>query len=140
LVLALLGAGVHAYGVDPHRELLGHATRRAADVRPEEVLAHLQTLPAATLGGLVLSGVSDTAPAGVQLAVADEATRTLRPGGRLAVIVSDPASWPPVWRDLAPGRPFHPDTWGHLLHSRGLTGVRVEHRGPSSVVLAALPG
>ncbi len=139
LVLALLAAGISAYGVDPHRELLGHATRRAADVRPEGALAHLRALPADTLGGLVLSGVTDTGPAGVQLAVADEAARTLGPGGRLVVIASDPGSWSPVRRDLAPGRPFHPDTWAHLLHARGFTGVRVERRGPSYAVLAGLP-
>ena len=43
--------------------------------------------------------------------------------GVLVLQSSTPEAWArgcdPVVRDLAPGRPFHPETWVHLLAERG---------------------
>lgn len=136
LVLALLAAGVAAYGVDPRRELLGGAARRAADVRAEAALPHVRSLPDANLAGVVLSGVTDTAPVGVQVALADEVVRLVRPGGCVAVLVTDPSTWPPVVQDLAPGRPLQAATWEHLLTSRGCT-VAGTHRADGATLVVA---
>ena len=123
IVGALLAAGVDAYGVEPRPELAERAAIRNLDVREESVAPHLATLPPGSLGGLVLSGSVDTMPNGSREELVRSARRAVVPDGTLVLVTSDPHRWGDdatrVVADLAPGRPWHVETWSHLLTNRG---------------------
>lgn len=121
-------AGVDAYGVEPRLELAESAALTGLDVRAGEVPDHLDAVEDGALGGVVLAGIVDRAPLGVQLAVLARVAAALAGGGRLAVVSSQPDLWGranPVEADLAPGRPLHAATWVHLLEQHGFTGADV---------------
>jgi hypothetical protein len=119
----LMSTGHDAYGAEPRRRLLAAGLREGLDLRPDSALDHLRAMAKDALGGLVLSGLVDIAPAGTQVALADQAARVLTAGGRLLVVTVDPAAWRdtagPFLSDLAPGHPLHRETWERLLEARG---------------------
>lgn len=119
LVGLLAAEGVDAYGVDPRPGIVDDAELRGADLRQEEVLAHLRSVARSSLGGAVVSGIVET----MDPARRDELVRTLldRLGERAVLVLHSvsPRAWlsddAPVEADLAPGRPLRPSTWAHLL-------------------------
>ena len=130
LVSRLVEAGADAYGVDPVEQ----SPPAGVEVRADEALAHLQALPDAALGGLVLSGCVDRLALGVLVELAALAAAKVAPGGSVVVVSADPRGWErdhsPVEVDLAGGRPLRPETWCHLLESRGLAARVVAETGP----------
>jgi hypothetical protein len=105
----------------------------------DDLAEHLTLVDDEALAGLVLAGVVDRAPLGVQVALIERAARVLRRGGRVAIVASSPATWGssnPVEADLAPGRPLHADTWAHLLTERGFQDVAVVAGDERSVITA----
>lgn len=142
LVARLVELGVDAYGVEPAEHLVSLAVQARLDVRLDEAAEHLRAVPDGALGGLVLSGCVDRLPASELVALADLAARTVAPGGLVAVLSSAPDAWgrrlSPVEADLAPGRPFHAETWQAVLGGRGFTDV-VTHPGPPAAGLDAVP-
>lgn len=123
VVASLLDRGVDAYGVEPRPALAERAAIRNLDVREEGVAQHLATLPPGALGGLVLSGCVDTLANGPRDGLVRSARRAVAAGGVLVVLTSDPQRWGDgatcVVADLASGRPWHLETWSHLLANRG---------------------
>ncbi|MHB8330327.1 MAG: hypothetical protein ACYDD6_12015, partial [Acidimicrobiales bacterium] len=65
----------------------------------------------------------------------------LAPGGVLAVVGIAPEAWEqtvgPVVADLVRGRPFHADTWAHLIGQLGFSDVEVHEAPDTFAVLAA---
>lgn len=123
---ALRAAGADAYGVEPRADRAESLVLAGADVRRDDARSHLAAVADGALGGLVLAGVVDRAALGVKLALVARAAEVLPPGGRLALIGSDPATWgtdDPIEADLAPGRPLHAETWSHLLGEHGFTQI-----------------
>jgi hypothetical protein len=113
LVARLRAAGLVAEGADPH----GTGARRRA------ALEALAGTPNASLGGIVLSGVTDKMTPSRARALARLAASRLAPGGVVVVLSTAPsraATADPVAADLGPGRPLHPVTWSHLLARAGL--------------------
>lgn len=135
LVERLQGAGLDAYGVDPDEGVALRATERVLDVRADDVRAHLRLLPVGSLGGLVLSGCVDRATPGSLIELADLAMAALAPNGRLVVISRHPdaqrTTQETVLADLAPGGPWHPETWQQVLAAKGFQDVAVQ-LGPES--------
>ena len=131
LVAALVAAGFDAYGVDPVEQ----APRPELELRADDVLDHLQALPDAALGGLVLSGAVDRLPAGALVDMAGLAADKVAPGGAVVVLSADPRGWeratPAVATDLSPGRPLHSATWCHLLDGRGLAARLAAEQEPA---------
>ncbi len=118
LVVALAATGATVYGVDPRREAGRRADDARIEVRCELALEHLRALAGDTIGVLVLSGCTDRLGTGDQIELVEQAARVLVPGGTVVVITTNPSAHSSadiVARDLAPGRPMHPDTWVHLL-------------------------
>ncbi|MGE0879764.1 MAG: hypothetical protein AB7L13_18230 [Acidimicrobiia bacterium] len=130
IVGALVDAGLDAYGVDPRRDRLGDGLRHGLDVRADQALEHLRRLPSGSLGGLIVSGLTDHGAIAVQLELADLATEVLAHDGVLVIVSSTPEAWagamPIVQADLAPGRPLHVETWTHLLTARGFKAIEVQ--------------
>ncbi|HVM66036.1 MAG TPA: methionine biosynthesis protein MetW [Acidimicrobiales bacterium] len=150
LVRALVDAGVDAYGVEPMEAAAAEASDAGLDVRTDTALAHLRKLGDAALAAVVLSGCTDTLAAGDRLAVIGEAARVLAPGGALVVVSAGPRAWArgvgAVVADLSPGRPWHPETWAHVLSEHGLVAGRTcplpsgsSPRAPLAPVPAATP-
>jgi hypothetical protein len=143
LVRALVDAGVAAVGVEPRRALVGDALRGGLDVLVTGAASHLAARPSGSLGGVVLAGVVDRETVGAQLQLADRAAAALAPGGRLAVVVSDPGAWgagaTSVEADLAPGHPLHAATWEVVLAHLGLVDVTTTAGAGASVIAARRP-
>ncbi len=123
LLGALAAAGVDAYGVDPGSEGLDVAARSDLDVRRDDPVGHLASLPTDALGGLVLAGVVDRAGAVTRRRLVDLAGTVVAPGGTLAVVGSEPEAWRrrvgPVASDLAECHPWHAETWATVLEQAG---------------------
>jgi len=136
LVGALIDAGVDAYGVEPSESMALGSASTALDVRIDEALGHLRSLPDEGLAGLVLSGCVDRMAPFEQLTVAQLINAKVARGGAVIVIGRNPAadSNPDVVAaDLAPGRPLHVETWQYLLTRAGLEvqSVRWDDTGPT---------
>ena len=133
LVRTLRAEGVAAYGVEPRRALLAEALRQGLDVRPDDPLDHLAALPERSLAGVVLADVVEWLPPAALVRLVHDAARALVPGGRLLVLSATPEAWArhrsPVQTDLAPGRPWHADTWLEVLGHRGFSDVQAEPHG-----------
>jgi hypothetical protein len=124
--------GLDAYGVEPRLELAEPASLAGLDVRADDAVDHLAVVDDDALHGLVLVGVVDRVPLGVQLRLVERAAAVLATGGRLAIVGTSPDSWGranPIEADLSPGRPLHPATWAHVVEQAGFTSVNVTETG-----------
>jgi SAM-dependent methyltransferase len=149
LVRALVTDGLDAYGVEPRLTAADAASEAGVEVRDGDALAHLHLVPDGVLGGVVLSGCVDRYPLPWLLALVDEATRALAPGGHAVILTATPETWGTgasrVAADLAPGRPLHAMTWEHLLATRGYEAIATTAGPPdaepaSVLVTARRPG
>ncbi len=100
---------------------------RAEDVVLSDVGPRLKAMPDASAAGVVLVGCVDRLDLGGQFGLLEQSVRVVIPGGTIVVLVADQSAWsaslsPPA-RDLAPGRPLHPETWRFLLHRSGAAEV-----------------
>lgn len=118
IVDALGAAGIGAYGVDRRRALHVDALRGGLDVRGDDPMAHLSSLPTDALGATVLDGMVDRLGINEQVAMLDDAVRATAAGGRVLVVLSERTGPSAVAADLAGGHPLLADTWHHLLSLR----------------------
>jgi len=125
LVEALGAADIDAYGVDPSDLVLETALDRGLDVRAESVLDHLDVVSGEALGGIVLTGSVQWLRPNERERLLELVSTRVMVDGILVLHSASPESWAatasPVVRDLAPGHPLHPETWAHLLGSRGFS-------------------
>jgi SAM-dependent methyltransferase len=128
---ALLGAlarrGVPARGAEPRGAVAMGAVERGHRVTLSEVAEVLASLPAASLGGLVLSGVVDRIPVHAAVALLAEARRVLAPAAPIVIVASGPPQ-PGEQRhaaaqDLVGSRPLHAETWEVLLQRARFGGI-----------------
>ena len=132
-------AELDVYGVEPRLELAESASLAGLEVRADDVVDHLRVVDADALHGLVLVGVVDRSPLGVQLHLVERAFEVLADGGRLAVVGTSPDGWGranPIEADLSPGRPLHSATWAHLMEEAGFAGIEVTEAGERFAVTA----
>ncbi len=131
LVERLRAEGLDARGADPrHRQ--GRERRGALEALAET--------PRESLGGLVLSGVTDRVTPSSARALAQLAATRLAPGARLVLFSANPVPLrqsDPVASDLSPGRPLHPVTWCHLLARLGLEEIVVRESAEGSAYAVA---
>jgi hypothetical protein len=122
---SLAGAGLSVRVAEPRGAVAWGAAEAGLDVHVGSVHELLESLPSASLGGVVL--VVDRAPVDEQVGLLATATDRLGDGGTVMVIGTRPAvvdeRWGPVARDLVPGRPLHPETWELLLTRAGYVDV-----------------
>lgn len=133
--LALLKeAGVAGRGVESNARMVEHSRARGLEIAEQDLLAHLQSQPAGSLGGVFAAQVAEHLPPGVLQAMLREAHRVLRPGGLMVLETVNPRSvtgFLEVYiRDLTHERPLHPDTLSFLAAAAGFSEVRVEMRAP----------
>jgi hypothetical protein len=148
LLAALSGAGHRVLGVEPRgasvwralasSEARGHP---GADIVMAEVAGHLRTIPDDSAAGVVLVGCVDRLDLAGKLGLLNQSFRITRPGGTIVVLATDQSAWgeglsTPA-RDLAPGRPLHPETWSLLLRRSGAADA-VWHRSASGTLHAVV--
>ena len=125
LVGALSRSGVDAYGVDPRAEPFDARADAPGplDLRVAEPDDHLETVPSGRLGGVVLSGLTETRSLSQVELLLDLVVGALAPGGVLAVHWIAPSWWAsddgPATADRVAGHPLRPATWEQLLADRG---------------------
>ncbi|MGA7417392.1 MAG: hypothetical protein WB765_22025 [Acidimicrobiales bacterium] len=142
LLRALTAAGYQARGIDPRPERVW-AGAGNPDMALGEVSERLGEVGDGELAGLVLSGGIDRLDVPGTLVLAQLAVGKTAPGATVAVLPMDPEAWsdscPVTVADLAPGRPFHPETWTAVLERTGLVDV-VWHRPEGDETTHAVVG
>jgi hypothetical protein len=150
LLDTLRAVGVRVHGVEPRgasvwRSLAGDTNQGAeiddgtAGIEMSEVVDFLGVLPDHAAAGVVLLGCVDRLDLASKLDLLDQAMRVVEPGGTIVVLATDQSAWEASLsipeRDLAEGRPLHPETWELLLHRAGAINA-VSHRASSGTVHA----
>lgn len=132
LVRRLQTLGLDASGADARN---GEGAGRRGAL---EALAHE---PRASLGGIVLTGVTGRVTSASARALASVAATRLGPAGVVVVMSANPGPLShsdPIAADLSIGRPLHPVTWCHLLARLGFEDIAVrESRDGSAYVVVA---
>jgi hypothetical protein len=135
LLGALERAGVVARGVEPRGAIALGALEQGRTVALSEVADELAAQPAASLGGLVLSGVVDRLPLHALVSLLAAARRVLALGAPIIVVASDPeqdGTWAEaVAQDVVAPRPLHAETWELLLSRAGFVSVASLEGGAS---------
>jgi hypothetical protein len=130
LVRALLPSGRAVVAIDPRGDavwpLLGESDQpdqNGLRVLLSEVETELRTMPDHSTAVTVLVGCIDRVDLSAKARLLAEAIRVTRRQGRVVLLTEDQGAWEDgldvLARDLAPGRPFHPDTWSFLLDRSG---------------------
>ncbi|HXY43143.1 MAG TPA: hypothetical protein VEH29_03055 [Acidimicrobiales bacterium] len=134
LVRRMAACGYDAAGADPAAVASGRIARGSA-------LERLGAERRSSLGGLVVSGMTDQVSPASARAIAHLASSRLQSGG-VVVIVSahprPPGGDDPITSDLSLRRPLHPVTWCHLLARYGFAEITVFD--PAGTSAAGAPG
>jgi O-antigen chain-terminating methyltransferase len=133
--LDLLGsAGVTAYGVDADREMVERCRRRGLDVRPGDLIDHLRSLGAGSLGGIFAAQVVEHLDTPALLDFLALAREKLGTGGRLLLETINPASLSTFsgafYLDLTHVRPVHPSALRRAVEAAGFGNVVIVGRSP----------
>jgi O-antigen chain-terminating methyltransferase len=133
--------GVTAYGVEVDDDLVAEVNARGLRVWPGDGLAHLETLPDESLGGIVMLQVIEHLTPQQQLSVTALAHRKLRTDGRLLIETVNPTSLyvyaHAMYLDPTHTQPVHPQYLEFLVDELGFADVGIQWRSP--VPDAALP-
>jgi O-antigen chain-terminating methyltransferase len=123
-------AGVEASGVDADADMVEFARGDGLEVVQADALAHLESLPDASLGGVFCAQLVEHLPPGPLLRLLELAAAKLRPGGLLAAETINPLS-PLALRnyfaDLTHAQPLVPETLALLARSAGFARVDVRY-------------
>jgi SAM-dependent methyltransferase len=119
-------AGVEARGVDADADMVAYARGDGLEVEQADALAHLESLPDRSLGGIFAGQVVEHLPPAALVGLLGLAARKLRPGGLLVAETINPLS-PLALRsyfaDLTHAQPLVPDTLTVLARQAGFREV-----------------
>ena len=131
---ALKDAGIGASGVDANADMVAAACARGVRAVRADALALLDSLPDASLGGLIAAQVVEHLEPRYLMRVIDAAARTLRPGSPIVLETINPACWLAFFssyiRDPTHVRPVHPETLQYLLRASGFNRVTLRYSAP----------
>ncbi len=126
LVSALTQRGVSAAGVEPRGGVALRALERGCDVTISEIGEYLPQRSAASLGGLVVSGVVDRLPLHAILPLLAEFQRALASGAPIVIVAEPLGPIPhnaPTSHDMVNRAALHVETWELLLDRSGFVDV-----------------
>jgi hypothetical protein len=127
LLARLQELGVATSGVEPRGSVALGALERGHTVVVAEVRDVMAARPAASLGGVVLSGVVDRLPLHSLVVLLAHTHRALAPGAPIVVLATEPQEAAEradvVARDVLEARPLHAETWELLLRRAGFVAV-----------------
>lgn len=133
--LELLGErGVKSYGIDIESDAVQYCADLDLDVRQEEALEHLASLPDETLDGAFLAQVAEHLAPGELIDLVGLLYSKMKSGGHVIVETPNPqcllifASF--FYADLSHVQPIHPETMRFLLVSAGFHDIDVQFINP----------
>ena len=133
--LGLLRAeGVRATGVDANHEMVAVAREHGLEVAESDALAHLESMPDGSLGGLIAAQVVEHLEPAYLMRLLTTAFDKLRPESPIVIETINPACWLAFFssylRDFTHVRPVHPETLQYLLQASGFGGVTIRYSSP----------
>jgi len=122
---------IGARGIDSNAAMIADATSRGLDVVQADAMAHLQSLPDASLGGAIASQVIEHMEPSYLLALLPIIFKKLRPNAPVVLETINPACWLAFFssylRDFTHVWPVHPDTLQYLLQANGFSRVEIKY-------------
>lgn len=137
--------GLNAYGIDTDRDAVAAARSAGRDVRQEEALAHLESLPDGSLAAIALIQVVEHLEIDDVLRLFRLAYRKLAPGGLIVAETINPTCLLALsnWFLIDPSHrtPLHPKTLQFLMEQAGFYRVQLRflHPVPEEAKLATAP-
>jgi Methionine biosynthesis protein MetW len=133
--LALLrDRGVRARGIDVNRAMVDACRDLGLDATHADAVSYLQSLPDASLGGLIAAQVVEHLEPRYLMALLDAVFAKLRPGAPVVLETINPACWSAFFdsyiRDITHVQPVHPDTLHFLLVATGFQQVEISYGSP----------
>lgn len=132
--------GIGAYGVDPDRRMVERCAAAGLDVVEAEGLAHLRSLPDASVDGLYARHVAEHVLPGQLVAILRECRRVLRPGSPIVFVTPNVRTLTvgahTFWLDPSHRRPIPPDLFHFYLEVEGFTQVEVATFEPTETRLS----
>jgi SAM-dependent methyltransferase len=126
--------GVPGYGVDMSEVMVASCRQRGLDVRREDLLDHLASVPEGSLGGIFCAQVLEHLDPADVIRFFDLAWVALADGGVLVVETLNPRSLATftnaLYVDLGHLRPLHPYTLTFLAEGAGFVDVHVRYSSP----------
>jgi 2-polyprenyl-3-methyl-5-hydroxy-6-metoxy-1,4-benzoquinol methylase len=142
----LADLGVEARGIEVDPALVALSRTQGLDVEVGRAVEYLETLPDASLGGLVMIQVIEHLSPQHVIDVVRLAAEKVRPGGRVVMETVNPTSLytyaHAFWVDPDHVRPVHPNYLGFLFAEAGFASVERVDRSlvPEDESLELLPG
>ena len=122
---------IAARGVDTNAAMVAEAAARGLDVAQADALAHLQSLPDGSLGGVMASQVIEHLTPDYVLSLLPVIFRKLRPQAPIVLETINPACWLAFFssyvRDFTHVWPVHPETLQYLLQANGFARVEIRY-------------
>ena len=117
------------YGIDTNGVLVSQCRQRGLTVLEEDVVAHLRSLPDASLGAITGFHIIEHLPFNTLVALLDEALRVLRPSGIVIFETPNPRNICVgacnFYVDPTHRTPLHPEMMRFLVESRGFCRVEI---------------
>jgi O-antigen chain-terminating methyltransferase len=116
-------------GIDTNDVLISQCRQRGLTVLEEDVVAHLRSLPDASLGAITGFHIIEHLPFNTLVALLDEALRVLRPSGIVIFETPNPRNICVgacnFYVDPTHRTPLHPEMMRFLVESRGFCRVEI---------------
>ena len=126
--------GLVGRGVDLNDTLVHQCRQRGLAVETGDAIAHLRSLPEASLGAVTGFHIIEHLPMETQLELYGEAVRVLRPGGVAIFETPNPQNLLvgacDFYADPTHKRPLHPETQRFFLEYRGFSRVELQYLHP----------
>jgi O-antigen chain-terminating methyltransferase len=144
LLEVLRSASIEAYGIDINEAHVNLCQERGLDVRHEDALSHLDSVPPGSLGGITAIQLVEHITVEDVIELIDRAIAALQPGGLLILETPNPDNLTvgasSFYLDPTHEKPLPPQLLGFLAGSRGLVDVEIRelHRDELEVLAPSL--
>ncbi len=133
--LALLAEqGISAHGLDINHEMVEACRARGLDAREGDAMAYLESIPDASLGGLIAVQVVEHFQPPYLVRFLDTAYHKLRPGSKIVLETLNPSCWFAFFeayiRDITHAWPLHPETLKFLVVASGFQRIELRLLSP----------
>jgi SAM-dependent methyltransferase len=133
--LALLRErGITAHGLDINHEMVEACHAAGLEAREGDALAYLESLPDASLGGLIAVQVVEHFQPAYLTRFLDVAYHKLKPGSKIVLETLNPSCWFAFFeayiRDITHAWPLHPETLKFLVVASGFQRTELRWLSP----------
>jgi len=127
-------AGIRGYGVDLDEDSVILCRKKGLDVRQEEAMAHLESLPDKSVGGIFAAHLIEHLPVSLLWEFVRLCHRKMLYGAPLVLVTPNGASlsifYYTFYKDLTHNKPLHPEALAFLLTTIGFRHVEIATLSP----------